>query len=322
MGDYITSVNKLIAAEVARIPNVVLYGENINQGSQILGLTRDLRVQDGGRIINVGNCEYTHCGVGFGLMMAGVSCVLFVKQLDFMLLGMDHFVSTYNFVRCSRDLSSLGSFTIITIVCDQGYQGPQSSFNALSDICSLSRVPGYTVTNNQDTAHVLRRQLGAAGFRFIVLSQKLFPHEFLQLDVIYAAEDCSVYQYTSGEAFTIVALNFSLPEALCLQRKLLARGLSADLFSANYSWPPNWERIRGSVARTRTIVVLDDSKGANSLGYMLLDYVTQGCGPCERLILTQEDIDFGVSPDSFRIDYESVISQLFRSDAVSNLVRS
>lgn len=318
MSNYMSAINQLIAAEVACVPNAVLYGENIDRGSYISGLTRNLRVRDGGRIINIGDCEYTHCGVGFGLMMSGVSAVLFVKQLDFMLLGMDHFVNTYNVIRCLRDPGSLGSFTIVTVICDQGYQGPQSSLNTLGDICSLARVPGYVLTNSQDTPHILRTQLRAPGFRFLALSQRLFPTEFLQVDTVYAAPDCSVYQYASGEAATIVALNFSLPEALVLREKLLACGLVAELFSVNYSWPPRWEQIRESVARTRRLVVLDDGKGANSLGYMLAHRVTEGCGLWQSIIVTrEEEIDFGVCSDEFRVDYEKVIARLQADIAAS-----
>jgi len=311
MANYITAVNQLIASEVARISNVVLYGENINKGSHISGLTRNLKVQEGGRIINIGNCEATHCGVGFGLMLNGVSSVLFVKQLDFMLLGMDHFVSTYNFTRCHCEPSSLGSFTIIVVVCDQGFQGPQSSFNALGDICSLARVPGYTITNNQDAAHVLRTQLRNPGFRFIALSQRLFPTEFMNLEMVYAADDSSVFQYTAGENITIVCFNFALPEGHILQKILLDHGITSSLFSVNHVPQQNWERIKQSVAQTRKLVVIDDSKSVNLLCYTLLHEVAQDCPPCQKIVVTREtDIDFGVCPDDLQIDYNSILSQL------------
>ena len=57
-------------------------------------------------MINVGDCEATHIGVGFGLMLNGVHAVLFAKQLDFMLLGMDQLVNTYNFIRCLPNVSA------------------------------------------------------------------------------------------------------------------------------------------------------------------------------------------------------------------------
>ncbi|MBI3632691.1 MAG: hypothetical protein HY226_00185 [Candidatus Vogelbacteria bacterium] len=196
--NYISSINEIIAKEIELFPNAVFYGENINTGSCLSGLSRNLKVLDSSKIINIGNCEYTHCGLGFGMMLNGATAILFVKQLDFMLLGVDHFVSTYQSMRCSRDLNTLGSFTIVVVACDQGFQGPQSSFNALGDICSMARVPGYTLTNNQDSAHILKSQLRKPGFRFIVLSQRLSPSDFLQLDLVHVSEDSAVFQYTEA----------------------------------------------------------------------------------------------------------------------------
>ena len=189
MATYIAAFNQLIVSRLAQIPNMVLYGENINNGSHIVGMTRNLKQENGSRIINVGNCESTHVGVGFGLLLNGISSVLFAKQLDFILLGLEHFVNTYNFIRAGRDVGSLGSFTICVIVCDQGFQGPQSSFNGLGDICSLARVPGYTATNLREAEHILRTQFGRPGFRFVALSQRLFQTEILDMELFHAAED-------------------------------------------------------------------------------------------------------------------------------------
>ena len=37
-------------------------------------------------------------GVGFGLMLRSVNSVFFMKQFDFLLLGIDHLVNTYNII--------------------------------------------------------------------------------------------------------------------------------------------------------------------------------------------------------------------------------
>jgi len=308
--NYITALNQLIVAATAQIPNVVLYGENINTGSHICGMTRHLRLERGGRILNVGDCESTHCGVGFGLMLNGVSSVLFCKQLDFIVLGIDHFISTYNVIRTHRSLASLGSFTICVIVCDQGFQGPQSSFNALGDLCSLARVPGYTLTNQQDASHVLGRQFTATGFRFVALSQRLFPTECLTPDLVYAAEDASVFQYSVGRDATIACFNFSLPEGRLLQAKLLEQGLTTSLFSVNHVLPGDWARIKESVAQTGRLVVMDDSKGVNSAGYRLLSDLAASGPPFHQVMVTRERVEFGVSADTFDVDYDGVMSRL------------
>lgn len=311
MSTYIASINEIIAKEIAQLPNAVFYGENINTGSHISGLTRNFKTSDSSILINVGNCEYTHCGIGFGMMLNGATAVLFVKQLDFILLGMDHFVTTYQNIRCHRDSSTLGSFTIVVVAYDQGFQGPQSSFNAVGDICSMARVPGYTLTNNQDSAHILRTQLRQPGFRFIVLSQRHSPKEFLQLELVHVAKDSAVFQYTEGSEVTIACFNFTTPEGILLHQKLQERGLSSSVFSVNNVFPHDWSCIKQSVARTGRLVVLDDSKSINLLGYALLHEVGEACAASQRIIVTREaDINFGVSPDSFHVDYDALVSRL------------
>ena len=311
MTSYLSAINEAIVREVAAIPHAVLYGENINNGSHLTGLTRNLEVQGGGRIINVGNCENTHCGVGFGLMLSGVTAVLFAKQLDFMLLGIEHFVNTYNIIRSHRDPSSLGSFTIITIICDQGYQGPHSSFNALGDICSLARIPGYTLTTNQDMAAVLRSQLLDPGFRIVGLSQRLYATEVLDLDLVYKAKDCSVFQYYEGDDVTIACFNFSLPEGHALYKKLVDRGATASLFSVNQVFPQDWAHIGESVARTGKLVVIDDSKSISLLGHTMLHAISAQRGQFQSIVLSREaDIDFGVCADNLQIDYDDVMAEL------------
>jgi pyruvate/2-oxoglutarate/acetoin dehydrogenase E1 component len=245
-------------------------------------------------------------------MMNGASAVLFVKQLDFMLLGVDHFVNTYNVMRSEREIRARGSFSIVTIVCDHGQQGPQSSFNALSDLCSLARVPGYTLTNSADAKAVLGSQLGAPGFRFIALSQRLFPSELLQLDADFTTADASILSYQRGDDATIVCLNFSLPEGLALAHHLRRNGRSSTVFSVNPVFPLDWSPIVADVMHTRRLLVLDDTKGAVSVGYELLQEVAESV-PMSRGVLRRRPkiIPFGVDAERFEVDYEELAASMF-----------
>ena len=310
MANYISSINQRIAAAVAAVPNIVLYGPNMNNGTFISGLTKNLKVQEGGHILNVNNCENTLCGVGFGMMLNGVHSVYFVKQLDFMLLGMDHFVNTYNFIRCSRDLSKLGSFTIIQLVCDQGLQGPQSSLDSFGDFCSIARIPCYALTNAADTEYVLKTQLTQPGFRMISFSMKMFKSEFLALPVVRQAEDGSVFQYTEGKDLTIVCFNFALPDGVALAEKFKARGLQADLFSVNYVPELDWAPILSSMGKTKKVVVLDDSKSEHLPAYKLLARGYQSGLNFASAVAVRESIDFGICDDRYVVDDQAIAAQL------------
>ena len=151
--EYIEFVNKNISQKILESERVVLFGQNISAGSCLSGLTRNLQVKKGDYVINTPNCENTQCGVGFGLMINGVSSIFFMKQQDFLLLGIDHLVNTYNFIRRKNPLAS---FTIVTTVVDNGYQGLQSSLNNLGDFCSIARVPGFTITNKEDVKQIIK----------------------------------------------------------------------------------------------------------------------------------------------------------------------
>lgn len=311
MANYITSMSQLIGREVAKLPGAVLYGENITNGSRIVGMCRNLQTPPGGRIVNVGNCEPTHVGAGFGMMLAGVNSVLFVKQLDFMLLGVDHFTSTYNAIRSTRTNEPLGSFTIAAVVCDQGYQGPQSSFNGLSDLCSLARVPGYSLTNSRDAEYVLSNELSKPGFRFVTLSQRLFPSEFLDPGLVRVGTGGAWFQYSEGSDATIACMNFSVPEGHQLARLLEVRGLHASLFSVNPAFPVDWAPIQASAARTGRLVVFDDSKGAVRPGSGLLHAVASAAPSVSCTHVHREDkLDLGVSPDSLRVDLDEIADRL------------
>ena len=147
---YISHIINEVNKVTKKCGPILLFGENINTGSRIGGLAKGLEVNTQGLVQNVGNCELTHCGVGFGMMIDGGKSVLFSKQLDFMLLGLDQVCNTFNFIRAFKSDATLGSFTIFTIVCDQGFQGPQSSLNNASDFASIANIPVYCLNSKAD----------------------------------------------------------------------------------------------------------------------------------------------------------------------------
>jgi len=302
MGKYLTSVNEIIAREANRLEHAILYGENLDRGSFLSGLSRNLTVGPTRRIVNIGNCEYTHCGVGFGAMLGGANAVLFVKQLDFMLLGMDHFVSTYHLLRSRNSGVRLGSFTIVVAVYDQGYQGPQSSFNDLASMCSMARVSGFTLTNLADAAAVASREIHRPGFRIIALTQKSAGDEAFAPEEVAHSDDCAVFQYFTGTDLSIVCANFSLRNGLFLRQAFEHRGVSCSLFNVNPVLAPDWRLLAADAERTGAVLVLDDTKGLIGLGHRVCEFVS--ClrpAPRVHLVTRPTSIPFGVASEDFAI---------------------
>ncbi|MBI4208588.1 MAG: hypothetical protein HY538_02630 [Deltaproteobacteria bacterium] len=290
---------------------VFLYGENIDRGSRISGLARGLKVNPAGRIQNVGDCELTHCGIGFGIMLDGGNAGLFVKQLDFMLLGLDQFANTFNSIRAFRQRNTLGSFTVFVIVCDQGYQGPQSSFNGAGDFASIANVPVFCLNGAGDASRVVQKHFVAPGFRMMCLSQRLFGAPVLDVPVETCDEDRGLFRYRSGNDATIVSFNFSLRDSLEMDTHLRGAGMQSDVFHMNFVPRMDMGALVESCRRTRKLVLVDDSKTVTKFGDRLvtelcarginvkvLSFCRRGCA----------DTDYGATEDRFLPDVERVLA--------------
>ena len=191
---YVQYINSLIKDQVIEQSDIVIYGQNIDAGSSLSGLTRRLSVKDG-LITNTQNSENLLVGVGFGLMLNNVSSIFFMKQMDFLLLGIDQLVNTYNIIRQSNPSVS---FTIFPIIVDSGYEGPQSALNNFDDFCSIAGVEGYSFTNNEDARRIISNQLIKPGFRILSTGQRILREDILDLKVVNQDSNYKYLQYKKG----------------------------------------------------------------------------------------------------------------------------
>jgi len=309
---YIEFVNSLIKNQVSKQEKLVLFGQNINAGSCLGGLTRGLSVSESSKIINSTNSENSLCGFGFGMMMNGLSSIFFMKQLDFLLLGIDHLVNTYNIIRNTMQ-DTMASFTIMPIVVDNGYQGPHSSLNNFPDFCSIARISGYTITNKLDAKKIIETQLISPGFRIICVSQRMFKNEVIEPQgVLYSNNESSIFQYSDGKEVTIVCFNFSFPEGWNLMHELKKNGIESSLFNVNSTTDTNWNKIIENVKESKNLIIIDDSKSQNLVCDSLFSDIIQTCTLNKKIILKRQILDNWLNPvsDKMNIDYNEIIKQL------------
>jgi pyruvate/2-oxoglutarate/acetoin dehydrogenase E1 component len=233
-----------------------------------------------------------------------------MKQQDFLLLGIDHLVNTFNFVRLRKPRAS---FSIVTIVVDSGYEGIQSSFNNFDDFCSIARVPGYVVTNKHDADQVIGGHFLRPGFRIIGVSQRLFKTDLLYVENdIITDEKNEIFKYKSGSDITIVCFNFSFPQGLKLHTELAEKGFAASLFSVSATTPIDWSFILSELNHDSKLIILDDSKCVNRSCYQLGNGAFQRCHPSQVVFCTREFTDEDLHPDSeeFIVDANAVANQI------------
>lgn len=308
---YIQHIVSKVNDVTARCGPIFIFGENINYGSRIGGLARGLTVNPEGRIQNVGNCELTHVGLGLGMLLDGGQAALFGKQLDFIVLGLEQACDTFNFIRAFRPKSTWGSFTIFVIVCDQGFQGPQSSMNAAGDFASLANIPVFCLNGAADCERVIANNFASPGFRVMCLSQRQFGMHPLEEALVWSAADDSLFQYQRGEHATIVSLNFALRDAMDIHGRLQGLGATADVFHMNFIPGMNVQPVLESCRRTGRLIVLDDSKTVTKFGdSLIVEALTHGVAAkvltCYRRGCADED--YGAVADRFVPEFDRVLS--------------
>lgn len=305
---YIECVNAAIRERAGSSERLVCFGQNITKGSCLSGLTRALPGDGGRELIDTPNCENALAAFGFGMMLEGQDSIFFVKQLDFLLLALDQLVNTWNM---ARQAGARGSFTIVAVVVDSGFEGPQSRLNNLSDFCSLADLPGFAVGDSSVARPLVERHLIAPGFRILAVSQRLFraPAEA-------EAEACDdageLFRLAAGGDATLAAFNFAWPQARALRTQLAARGIEAELFGVADASPARWDVLLESVARTGRLVLLDDSRArhrpADALRAALADAgLAAAVLPLYRAV-TADDIR--PNADLYQVDAEAALRWL------------
>jgi pyruvate dehydrogenase E1 component beta subunit len=307
---YLNFINEQIRSTIEKNDNLVLFGQNISAGSCLGGLTKNLKVNENSKIINSTNSENSLCGFGFGMMMNNVSSVFFMKQLDFLLLGIDHLVNTYNIIRnVKKDLKS--SFTIIPIIVDNGFQGPQSSFNNFGDICSIARIKGYAISTKFEAEKIISKKLFSPGFRIIGVSQRLFKDEIMDMEPLYINDDISLIQYKQGKDVTIVCFNFSFKHGLELSEECEKEEISSSLFNVTSVTPISWDKILVDAKKTKNLVIIDDSKSENVSCDNLASYIAQNDvinTTIVKKVIGENWLD--ANSDEMKIDMNNIIKKI------------
>ena len=183
-----------------------IFGQNVNTGSFLGGLTKSITKLKNINILNTPNCENALVGMGLGLALKGKNSIFVCKQQDFLLLSLDQIVNTYNSMKL---LGFSGSFTIFTIIVNSGYEGPQSRLDNLFEFSSLSDVDSWNISSKEESKFVTS-QLDKSGFRICAVSQKDFRTEINRNEnKVENYFSSKVFRYSYGKNLAIICFNFS-----------------------------------------------------------------------------------------------------------------
>ncbi len=243
--------------------DTIIYGQNILAGSKVSGLCNGFNKIKNCKIFNTQNSEASLIGMGLGIMASNGRAIYVAKQLDFLLLGLDHIVNSYNSLLLQK---RKGSFTIITYIVDTGNEGPQSRLNCLSDFASISKINCRFMLMSSDIKYNLKYLLNKSGFNLLCFSQKNINKKF-DLTPNKLNTDYSVYKFGNKKK-TIVLYGFSVYDFL--EKKNNSKKIyNSEIFIINNPNFNDLSEIIKSVRLTKNLEIYDLSKSKNKHAYML-----------------------------------------------------
>jgi hypothetical protein len=305
--DYITTVNSLLKKELSKHNTSVVYGQNINAGSRLGGFAKGLDSVEGCEVINTPNVENSLVGMGFGLMLKNIPSVFMMKQQDFLLLGVDQLVNTWNALK-SR--GPFVPFVIAMIVVDNGWEGPQSSFNNTNSLAKLSELK-CSIINGFDVSEKAINQAFSGGPSLLAISQKMFKVENPGVHDIYSKAENSNYnlyvsKFIQAKKIVFISINFTGENCLQIGKNAFDLGLNISLFLFNTNRYSIQESDLELIKEADQVIIFDDSKsaasGANELIFQISRYIS-----VEKIQwIIRDDYEKWYVPNADSLSYEKV----------------
>ena len=302
---YIKSINGIIIENLKK-KNYIVFGQNIISGSRISGLSSNLETLNKKSLVtNVPNCENSLIGMGFGVMLNGGNAIYFAKQLDFMLLGVDHFVNTFNNIKLFP--KNIGSFNIFLFVSDQGHQGPQSSFNNADNFSSLSDINTFQINTKNEAKIIIPKLLKQKGFNIICLSQRLISNQILEYKNTKHSKSLSVFSYFDdfkNYDTALICFNFSFEKALEIKKN--NQNKKMIILNINFVTNIDYQYLFKKINKSKKIIILSDNKSNYSRIYKIIYLIKKKFNKKKITLVDRDKYELHNSKDKFEINYKKL----------------
>jgi pyruvate dehydrogenase E1 component beta subunit len=246
--------------------------------------------------------------MGIGLMLKSIPSVFMMKQQDFLLLGVDQLVNTWSALK-SR--GPFVPFVIAMIVVDNGWEGPQSSFNNTYSLAELSDLKCFIV-NGVDVSEKTVNQAFSGGPSLLAISQKMFKKENQDLSDIFSKIENQDYNFYISKKFTtkkivIISVNFTAESCLEISKNAIDFGLNVSLlvFYTNQFKISNSDL--DSFKDAELVVVLDDAKSTSNKTNELVIEIARYVSADKIKCLVRKDLGMWHVPNVDRLDYQEVL---------------
>ena len=259
--NYINTLNKNLVNFLSNKKSLICYGQNINTGSCFSGMTKNIN-KTLAKVINAQDSENLLTALGFGMMLNRQNSIYFLKQQDFLFIGMDHLINTFNLIKAQK-LDNKASYTIFFITTDSGYEGPQSRINKLANLAELTNLNIFTISTKFEVQKIIKNELIKKGIKLITISQRLFKEEIISFkkNKLIDKSNYLIEYINHSNKNLLISSNFALPYINEKLSKFQSKFTLANISNQNFI--PN-KKIFNFFKKFKNIIFISDSKSLNS----------------------------------------------------------
>lgn len=255
---YREAINEALHQEMARDPDIFVYGLDVADHKKTFGSGEGLLERFGGdRYFSTPLSEDALMGFGLGAALNGMKPVYVHIRVDFFLLAMNQLV---NMVAAYR-YGTAGAYKVPIVIRAVVGRGWGQGFQHSKTLHSLfAHIPGLKVimpTTPYDAKGLLIAALRDENPVLILEHRWLYWAEGEVPEESYVIPIGEAHILRKGNHCTIVATSWMNVEAMRAAEVLAKRNINLEVIDPRSIWPLDDARIIASVKKTRHCIVAD-----------------------------------------------------------------
>jgi pyruvate dehydrogenase E1 component beta subunit len=257
---YVDALREAVAQEMARDPNVFVFGLDTDDHKATQGSTRGLVEEFGPeRVFGTPLSEDAMTGVAIGAAMAGMRPIHVHIRMDFLMLAMNQLVNIAAKSRYMYGGQVKVPLVVRSMIGKSWGQGAQHSQGLHS---MFMHVPGLKVvapSNAHDAKGCLIAAIRDDNPVIFVEHRLLYFTDSYVPEQAYEVPFGKARVCTEGNDITIVGISNMLVECLRARELLIDAGIEAEVIDPISLVPLDFDTIKKSVDRTRRLLVVDNA---------------------------------------------------------------
>ncbi len=257
---YAEALHEATAQEMARDPNVFVFGLGVDDPKAMYGTTKDLHHRFGAdRNFDTPLSEDAMTGVAIGAALAGMRPIHVHQRMDFLLLCMNQLIN----IAAKTSYMFGGAFSVPMVVrAIIGRSWGQGAQHSQAFHSYFMHVPGIRVaapTTPFDAKGCMIAAIRDNNPVIFMEHRMLYNLKGIVPEDSYTVPFGAARVLGDGDDITIVALSHMVVEALRARRHLTETGIRAEVIDPVTLTPLDIDMIATSVRKTRRLLVVDNA---------------------------------------------------------------